>query len=113
MEKGFLARELSILAYSNGFTLWHYRTEDSEVAVLSEQNANPELTGYFAPACDLVRRGDQLIVSLECGMEPRILNLVVTESAPCGYVTVRSIAAPALAPAPSVGGGEVATAAFA
>jgi hypothetical protein len=93
MPRGFVARELSILAYANGFTLWHYRTNDKPEQVLSSECGNPDYTGYFAPACDLLRRGDQVIVSFGGGPEPDLMTLIVTEAVPCGYVTVRPLGA--------------------
>ncbi len=92
MARGFVARELNILDYQNAFTLWHYRTSDPREAVLSAENrGNPDYTGYFAPACDLLCRGDQVIVSLGGGAEPDIMTLIVTEAIPCGHVTVREL----------------------
>ena len=91
MPRGFVARELSILAYANGFTLWHYRTNDRPEQVLSSECSNPDYTGYFAPACDLLRRGDQITVSFGGGPEPDLMTLIVTEAVPCGYVTVRPL----------------------
>jgi hypothetical protein len=91
MPRGFVARELSILAYANGFTLWHYRTNDKPDLVLSSECGNPDYTGYFAPACDLLRRGDQITVSFGGGPEPDLMTLIVTEAVPCGYVTVRPL----------------------
>ena len=38
----FLARELSVLAYANGFTLWHYRTSADDLLT----------PGYFDSAQD-------------------------------------------------------------
>jgi hypothetical protein len=93
MPRGFVARELSILAYANGFTLWHYRTNDKPELVLLSECGNPDYTGYFAPACDLLRRGDQIIVSFGGGPEPDLMTLIVTEAVPCGYVTVRPLGA--------------------
>jgi hypothetical protein len=93
MPRGFVARELSILAYANGFTLWHYRTNDKPEQVLSAACSNPDYTGYFAPACDLLRRGDQVIVSYGGSPEPDLMTLIVTEAVPCGYVTVRPLGA--------------------
>src|SRR5437667_11138254 len=43
----FLARELSVLAYANGFTLWHYRTSADDLL-------SP---GYFDSAQELLREG--------------------------------------------------------
>lgn len=100
MAIGFVSRELSILAYANGFTLWHYRTQDAAAALLTRETGDPDYIGYFAPACDLLRRGDLILVSLEGEAGPDLTQLVVTEAAPCGFVTVRpagATAAPASA----------------
>ena len=88
MAIGFVSRELSILAYANGFTLWHYRTTDAASALLERETGDPDYIGYFAPACDLLRRGDLILVSLESDGAPDIVSLVVTEAVPCGFVTV-------------------------
>jgi hypothetical protein len=57
----FSARELSVLAYANGFTLWHYRTADDLAALLARDGS------YFAAADELLRPGDQILLSLERG----------------------------------------------
>ena len=67
----FKSRELSVLAYANGFTLWHYRTEDAPETVV-------DVAGYFDSACDMLRGGDQIIVNLLGQNRPAIVNLVVT-----------------------------------
>ena len=41
---------LSVLAYANGFTLWHYSTPDGATDVFDK--------GYFNPAWDMFRKGD-------------------------------------------------------
>lgn len=51
----FNAQDLSVMAYANGFTHWHYRTRDS----LDQLRA-----GYFAGAAELLRAGDQITVTL-------------------------------------------------
>ena len=51
----FDANELSVLAYANGFTLWHYRSDDAAVEV--------GRAGYFQPACEMLRAGDVIIAS--------------------------------------------------
>ena len=52
-------RHLSVLAYANGFTLWHYRSEEP----LSR------LTGdaYFGTAHDLFRTGDMMLINAADG----------------------------------------------
>ena len=52
----FTLRNLSVLAYANGFTLWHYKAGNDNLA----QAANP---GYFADAADLLTEGDMVMLS--------------------------------------------------
>jgi len=80
----FNSRELSVLAYANGFTLWHYRTSDQAA----------ELDGgvcYFAGADELLREGDQIIVNLQEGNRPALVNLVVTAIEQPGRVCVARV----------------------
>jgi hypothetical protein len=50
----FDVQKLSVLAYANGFTLWHYRNDaDTRAAMLS--------AGYFDQSAHLLRRGDMLL----------------------------------------------------
>ena len=64
----FAARELSVLAYANGFTLWHYRTAADDLLA----------AGYFDSAQELLREGDQIIANTARQARPGIVNLVVT-----------------------------------
>jgi hypothetical protein len=64
----FLARELSVLAYANGFTLWHYRASADDLLT----------PGYFDSAQELLREGDQIIANTAGIAGPGIVNLVVT-----------------------------------
>ena len=49
-------RNLSVLAYANGFTLWHYTSADDFAAVTSP--------GYFNTAADMLRQGDEIRCNL-------------------------------------------------
>jgi|DEB0MinimDraft_3_1074331.scaffolds.fasta_scaffold02622_8 hypothetical protein len=53
------ARNLSVLAYANGFTLWHYATFDQMADVLAP--------GYFADADNMLRTGDHIHVNADLG----------------------------------------------
>ena len=64
----FLARELSVLAYANGFTLWHYRTAADDLLT----------PGYFDSAQELLREGDQIIANTAAQLRPGLVNLIVT-----------------------------------
>lgn len=63
-------KNFSVLAYANGFTLWHYVSPDSEAEVMSP--------GYFDHNWDIVRTGDRIIVHLN-GEKPAHLDLAVAE----------------------------------
>jgi hypothetical protein len=56
----FAIRNLSVLAYANGFTLWHYKAaDDAQRTVASE--------GFFADAGDMLAAGDMVMVSASDG----------------------------------------------
>ncbi|MBI2253016.1 MAG: hypothetical protein HYU58_00200 [Proteobacteria bacterium] len=65
----FNAAQLSVLAYANGFTHWHYRTADSLDLVLSPV--------YFAPAAEMLRAGDQITLNLQQDATIGLAHLVV------------------------------------
>ena len=52
----FSARNLSVLAYANGFTLWHYKAG-------TEDNGAVSSPGFFAGADDMLSVGDMIMVS--------------------------------------------------
>jgi hypothetical protein len=63
----FAVRNLSVLAYASGFTLWHYRAERED----GSRSAEP---GFFDEAGDMIASGDMVLVSSETG--GRILSMV-------------------------------------
>jgi hypothetical protein len=52
----FIIRDLSVLAYANGFTLWHYRT-------VADSPAHVARADYFSDASDMMAAGDMILVS--------------------------------------------------
>ena len=52
----FSLRNLSVLAYANGFTLWHYKAEPVDQPSL----ATPS---FFAEAGDMLAGGDMMMVT--------------------------------------------------
>lgn len=50
----FRNKDLSVIAYANGFTLWHYGTSDSLTDIMGNKD-------YFAPVADLMAVGDIII----------------------------------------------------
>lgn len=53
----FQSKDLSVLAYANGFTLWHYTTGDLATDV--------DTGGYFNDASDMLRVGDMLFTNVD------------------------------------------------
>lgn len=66
----FKASDISVLAYANNFTLWHYKTTDDSI----------DTTGYFDNASDMLRAGDLMIVSLDLEGEPKTKFYIVSRS---------------------------------
>lgn len=54
LNMAFENRNLSVLAYANGFTLWHHKTADNLAQVMD---------GYFNPVADLMAVGDMIILN--------------------------------------------------
>lgn len=64
----YIASDLSVLAYANNFTLWHYTTEDSSVAS----------AGYFNPAASMLGVNDLIIANIDTDGSPATIFYVVT-----------------------------------
>ena len=64
----FLTKDLSVLAYANNFTLWHYTTTD----------ANVTDSGYFNNAASMMCVGDLIIVNIDTDGSPANKFYVVT-----------------------------------
>lgn len=72
-----ILHDLSVLAYANNFTLWHYTTIDSAVTG----------AGYFNNAATMMRTGDLLIANLDTDGTPSTKFYIVT-GITSGVVTV-------------------------
>ncbi len=76
----FAIRNLSVLAYANGFTLWHYRADAGGLPPVAA-------AGFFDPAADMLVTGDMVLVSAPEG--GRVLVVAAGEAgiatAPLGY----------------------------
>ncbi len=62
----FAIRNLSVLAYAQGFTLWHYRANLPTLAGSLVPPASAEevlAPGFFDPAADMLAQGDMVLVS--------------------------------------------------
>lgn len=60
--------ELSVLAYANKFTMWHYTTVDASVLT----------AGYFDGAADMLRVNDLIIANLDTDGTPDTKFYIVT-----------------------------------
>jgi len=58
----YVSKDLSVLAYANGFTLWHYTTLDLATVV--------DTTGYFNDASDMLRVGDIVVANVDTAGTP-------------------------------------------
>jgi len=58
----YQSKDLSVLAYANGFTLWHYTTTDTGTDV--------DTAGYFNPAAHMVRVDDMILANVDTDGTP-------------------------------------------
>lgn len=58
----YQSKNLSVLAYANGFTLWHYVTADVAATV--------DTSGYFNSAANMLRAGDIIVANVNTGGTP-------------------------------------------
>lgn len=64
----FTASDLSVLAYANNFTLWHYTTTDASV----------ETADYFSAAAGMLGENDLIITNIDTDGTPSTTFYVVT-----------------------------------
>ena len=64
----YISSDLSVLAYANNFTLWHYTTVDYAV----------NTAGYFNKAADMLRVNDLMIVNIDTDGTPSTKFYIVT-----------------------------------
>ena len=76
------SNNLSVLAYANEFTLWHYATIDSSVTT----------SNYFNSASDMLRVNDLIITNLDTDGTKSTVFYIVTGNTG-GVVTVAAFTA--------------------
>jgi hypothetical protein len=64
----FQATDLSVLAYANNFTLWHYTSVDADVTTAN----------YFDKAVDMLRVNDLVIANVDTDGTPSTAFYIVT-----------------------------------
>ncbi len=77
------SKNLSVLAYANGFTLWHYKTADAKATVSA--------SGYFNDVANIFNVGDLIVTSMSITgtMETKIYVVSSIES---GVVAITAVA---------------------
>ena len=60
-------RNLSVLAYANGFTLWHYEAPGTTLAEVTAR-------GYFNDTADMLAAGDVIMLCAEDGFAMRAIR---------------------------------------
>lgn len=78
------SNDLSVLAYANGFTLWHYKTNDAARAV--------DTQSYFDESGDVFRTGDMILANTGMGGSAAA-GLFLVSNAGSGLVDVSDLLA--------------------
>jgi len=66
------SKDLSVLAYANNFTLWHYVTTDKMTTILE--------ANYFNNSADMFNVNDLIICQADTDGEAETKHLIVTGS---------------------------------
>lgn len=77
----FRNKDMSVIAYANGFTLWHFSTTDS----LDEVKAD----GYFNVVATLMNSGDIIIINAASDTSIMCIELQSKDGEP--FVTLQKL----------------------
>ncbi|MAF98066.1 MAG: hypothetical protein CMH26_05460 [Micavibrio sp.] len=77
----FITNDLSVLAYANNFTLWHYTSQDADITT----------SGYFDKASDMLRVGDLIIANVDTDGTPAT-NFYIVSAVASGSVSISAYA---------------------
>jgi hypothetical protein len=69
----FAIRNFSVLAYANGFTLWHYKSGKDRLDAIAHDN-------YLADASDMLTAGDLIMVTAADGARILCVTLADVET---------------------------------
>lgn len=81
----YQSKNLSVIAYANGFTFWHYATEDT-ASIVDEAN-------YFDDAADMLRVGDVMLANLDTSGDLTTAFLAVSSNS-SGCVQIANMTSP-------------------
>lgn len=77
-----IQENLSVLAYANGFTLWHYKDTDTLVNVTA--------SAFFVPVYNILNVGDMVMLNVGAGYAQGAMAVVTAVSS--SAVTLSTIA---------------------
>jgi hypothetical protein len=80
----YKSKDLSVLAYANGFTLWHYTTADTA--------GQTDTVGYFNSANEVLRVGDMILANVDTLATPKA-GIFLVRSNTGGTVDVANLTA--------------------
>lgn len=63
----FQNKNLSVIAYANGFTLWHYKANETITTITT--------SGYFSPVATLMKTGDIILINASNGTTIQTLSV--------------------------------------
>ena len=63
----FQNKNLSVIAYANGFALWHYKANETITAISA--------SGYFSPVATLMKTGDIILINASNGTTIKTLSV--------------------------------------
>jgi hypothetical protein len=69
----FAVRNLSVLAYANGFTLWHYKSGKDRLDTVGSDN-------YLGDAADMLSQGDLIMTTTADGARILCVTLADVET---------------------------------
>ena len=67
----FQNKNLSVIAYANGFTLWHYASTTDSISTISA-------TGYFNDVKTLMNIGDAVIINASDNTSIKKINITAS-----------------------------------
>lgn len=67
----FQNKNLSVIAYANGFTLWHYASTTDSISTISA-------TGYFNDVKTLMNIGDVVIINASDNTSIKKINITAS-----------------------------------
>ena len=80
------SKNLSVMSYANGFTLWNYQSADAMSEIKDET--------YFNDAASIIRKGDMIltIANIKATPEPAVLCVSDVSNGTVAVVDINSAA---------------------